>query len=351
MSRETTPDAPAERWVYVRGAGGVSALGATLEETLAAAPDACGFVAPPGERAAFPTPFDPMKHLPRAIGRRLGQQPGMMLGALREATDGVTDLADAGLFLGTAHGAMHATIDFIGGVVRHGAKFASPLLFAHSLHNAMAGAASRTLRTCGPSIVTCNGAASFEAALLQAVTMLRAGTLDCALVGGSDTFHESYGAALGVMGLLSDEPTPLDPANPAPGAGTQPGEAAGALLLEAGPAGGTGTRIAAVHLGPQATEVDGDVARLVVLADGSTPSALRHDAALGRIGPGALNAARTHPARRFGASGSLSALAVAIDAGMRLRDACNAGPSVVLNATLGAGVATVVIAGSGRGGE
>jgi 3-oxoacyl-(acyl-carrier-protein) synthase len=177
-------------------------------------------------------PFDAMKDLPDGIGRRMGRQPAMALAAILSATRDRGDLRDAALVLGTAHGAMGETIEFISGAAKFGARGASPLQFAGSLHNAMAGAASRALGVRGPSLVISNGETSFEAALGVAVRMLRLGRVPRAVVGGSDAWHPVYGKALARLGLPSS-----------------PGEGAGAVLLEMGEAVGSPLPMPAVPAG------------------------------------------------------------------------------------------------------
>jgi hypothetical protein len=316
-----TPD------ILVRGAGVVCALGCG-RDAIRAADRRSGFAGESGARAAFPARFDAATALPGDRGRRLGRQSAIALTAIIEAVGGDENLADAALVLGTAHGAMHETVEFIDGVLRHGARYASPALFAGSLHNTMAGAVGRALGVRGPSLVLSQGDASFEAALSVALVMLRLGRVSRAVVCAADTFHP-------VLGVDRRR--------------RHPGEGAGALLLEAHPQGTPGVRVEDAVVGADALRHREGIDAVRLLSGGDAASAERHRAAWEDV----FDASRvpvTYPAESLGAFGSLGAVATALEVDRLLRLPAPLPERVLLlQVSRDAPAAAVVLAGAGAG--
>jgi hypothetical protein len=321
----------------------VCAAGRSLAEALAApesAPDPAG--SPP--RAA---PFDAMRDLPGGIGKRLGRQPALAVAAILDALGGRRLPADTPLVLGTAHGAMSETIQYIEGAVRHGPKTASPLHFAASLHNAMAGAAGRTLDVRGPAIVVSQGDVSFEAALLVAWAMLVNGRAERCVVGASDAYHPTFGRGLRRVGLIAAEDAAADPRTGLSRLGWPAGEGGAALVLEAGAPGGTGVVVEDVRLGSVAQLVGGPIGGVAFLTSGERRSDARHAELWDRIRPADANPAVSRPASRYGVFGSLSGVAAAVEAGRRRASASAAGSTALVQAPYRSPDAVVVLGGHG----
>ncbi len=335
--------------VFVRGIGVVCALGrgvATVQEALAQKPLETGFAGPSGERAAYPADFRARRDLPDGLGRRLGRQPALALAAILEAVEGAADLEDAALVLGTAHGAIDETVDFVVAAHRHGERYASPTLFASSLHNAMAGAASRALDVRGPTVVLSNGDVSFESALVTALAMLRAGHVRRAIVGAADSYHAVYGEAVARLGLRTDSTEPTDPAMERTTCGHHAGEGAGALLLEVGDSGDPGVRVVDASLSAAPRIPDAPPAEVRLLSSGDRASARRHADVLARwrAAAGGWDPQVAYPAARFGAFGSLGAVATVVEAARLATAGDDAGPVLLVAAPYGAPVGTVLLA-------
>jgi 3-oxoacyl-(acyl-carrier-protein) synthase len=334
------------RAILVRGVGAVCALGRNLAE-IRAAGDRSGYAGPAGDAADFPAPFDPARDLPRGLGRRLGRQPALAMASLLEATEGAGGMEDAILVLGTAHGPVHETYGFLEGMVRHGARFASPAQFASSLHNTMSGVASRELGIRGATIVVCNGEASFESALLVAVAMLRAGRAGRAVVAASDTCHPIHRAALRKVGLLCEDARPPDPVRMGGQRGVRPGEGAGALLLESAPEGSPGVRIDAVDVGAAALEPRDELAAVRLLSGGDARGVVRHRAWVAAVA-GVVPRDVSFPAARLGAFGSLGAVVAAVEADRLARlPAAAPGGVLLLQVPADGPPAAVVLRGGG----
>ncbi len=338
----------------VRGAGVVCALGvgtAAVLDRIGAGREFDAFAGPSSSRAAYPAPFDAARDLPRGLGRRLGRQLAMSLAAVLEAVGPRRawrdDPSDTGIVAASAHGPIHETADFIAGALPDAARYASPLAFSGAQHNAMVGVAARELGIRGPAIVVSNGDASFETALLVAVAGLSAGRMRCAVVVGADAFHELHARALAQFGLVSDSAAPIDPAMRRTTRGFHLGEGAGALLLEWGPRDACGVYVDDVRLGRAALNFAAEPERVEVMASGDAGSVRRHAAVAASTG--AAGARVAHPAARFGAFASLSAVAIAVEAARRLDCGGENGATRFVSAPPGGGRATVVLSGTGRG--
>lgn len=301
------------RAVVIRGAGAVCAAGHGIAAILAAQRPQSTSAAP---RLA---PFDPARDLPGGHGRRLGRQPALALAAILEALGGAREPEGTPLLLSTAHGAMFESIEFVASVVRWGAAGASPLLFAQSLHNTMAGAAGRALGLRGPAIVVTDGDASFEAALVVAVSMLRNGRADRVIVAGSDASHALFEEGLRAVGGAPAADARVDPESGATARGFPPAEGAGALVLEAADDGAPGVRIERAAIGDLGARPPGRVAGVRFLGTGDARSNRAHAVAWSAFeGGGVASPEPTFPGALYGAFGSLSAVAIATEAGRRL---------------------------------
>ncbi len=344
--------------IAVRGVGVVSALGVgagTALSRIAADPSAHGF-SPAASGPAYAAPFDPARDLPRGIGRRLGRQPAMALAAVLEAVADAAlspeEVADAAVVLGTAHGPVAETLAFLNGAFRDGARYASPALFAGSLHNAMSGAVGRELGARGPAFVVCNGETSFETALVSAIALLRSGRVRFAVAGCSEAYDATSLRVLAEAGYCAAQREVIDPRMLRTTRGIVPGEGGAALVLEATDGAGGGVRIADAALGAEAVAQcvgsAGAVREIISLANGDVRSAAQHRAAIAASGAG--DVPLSHPAARFGAFAALSAVTIALEAARRR--AAGAGElaaAVTVNVPVGAPPAAVVISGCGRG--
>jgi beta-ketoacyl synthase-like protein len=145
---------------------------------------------------------------------------------------------------GTAFGCLDLTDEFQGALSTNASQ-APPILFPETLSNLPASHVARQYGLRGPNLTLSAGRVSGEAALLQAVSLLRSGEADRALVLAGDTLNralfEWYEAASLLVPACSGESTA------APVRGRRrivPGEGLAACLLE--------TREAAVARGGRA---------------------------------------------------------------------------------------------------
>jgi 3-oxoacyl-(acyl-carrier-protein) synthase len=346
-------DAARDLRVRVSGAGVVCALGVGASSVCEAVSRnaVAPFVGRRADRPAFPSPFDPARDLPPGRAARLGRQLAMTLAAVLDAVGArrawEEDPAETGLVAATAHGPIHETVDFIAGVVRHGPRYASPLLFSGAQHNAMVGLVARELGIRGPAMVVSNGEISFETALLAAVAGLRAGRMRRAIVVGADAFQPTYAASLDCFGLLSSSPEAPDPTMRRTTRGFHLGEGAGALVLERGDP-GAGVSLDRVALGAAASSLEAAPDRVEVLGTGDSDSVRRHRAALAAPSIDSRKAEIAWPAARYGAFASLSAVAIAAEAARRLASGPDSSATLFLAAPRDTSPASVILSGGGR---
>jgi 3-oxoacyl-(acyl-carrier-protein) synthase len=134
---------------------------------------------------------------------------------------------------GTAFGCLDLTEEFLG-TLETNASSAPPILFPETLANLPASHIATHFGIRGPNLTLCAGHVSGEAALLQAVSLLRAGEADRAIVLAGDTLSRALLEWYEAAALLA--PACFDGAFPAPVAGRRtivPGEGLAACLLEA----------------------------------------------------------------------------------------------------------------------
>lgn len=124
-----------------------------------------------------------------------------------------TILPRLGLVVGTGHGELAVTKDFLGELGKSGV--ARPILFQNSLHNATLGFLTKAFSVMGPALTVSNLFFSGENAIDLATVLLESGDVD-------------YCLAVGVDGLVPELAPSLRECYPH---GTRLGEGAGALLL------------------------------------------------------------------------------------------------------------------------
>ena len=105
-----------------------------------------------------------------------------------------------GVFLGTGLGNLADLIPFVRSLY-DGQSIPSPTQFANSVGNAGAFYIAQAYALEGPVLAICQDEASFEAALLNASTLIHAEEIDFALVGGVDVFVPPASEHLARLGL------------------------------------------------------------------------------------------------------------------------------------------------------
>lgn len=104
---------------------------------------------------------------------------------------------EIGLFLGTGHGELEATRDFLKRF--KGTGYGSPIFFQNSLHNSTVGFLTQQLGINGVSLTTTNSYFSGESALDLAVLSLKQKQISFALVVGVDALVPGLEEALNRM--------------------------------------------------------------------------------------------------------------------------------------------------------
>jgi 3-oxoacyl-[acyl-carrier-protein] synthase II len=110
------------------------------------------------------------------------------------------DPAGAALVLGTEHGDLHSTIEFVEGFLRAGPPGLSPLLFPNTVMNTMASTATIAVRTHGPSLTLNVRTVGGELAVARAAREVASGRVDVALAGGVDVRNPVVESALAELG-------------------------------------------------------------------------------------------------------------------------------------------------------
>lgn len=175
--------APSHRRLYVVGSACLTAAGDTAG-TLQA-------LAAGGGCAGRAVPAAALEAVPARRRRRLGRFPALALALALGAREDAGDSGPpAGVFLGTAWGALSETGRFLDELFESGEKFASPTAFVGSVHNAAAGQVALLMDARGPNVTTSGGDGSFEQALLAAAC-LAPGRGEPVLVAGVDEHHET----------------------------------------------------------------------------------------------------------------------------------------------------------------
>lgn len=113
-----------------------------------------------------------------------------------------------GVFLGTGLGNLPELVGFTETVLG-GSAAPSPTQFANSVGNSGAFYVAQAYGLSGPALAVSQDEVSFECALLSAATLLRAGDLDLALVGGVDVYWPDEAAHRIRMGFGPGVDEPL----------------------------------------------------------------------------------------------------------------------------------------------
>lgn len=190
------------RRVVVTGVGVVGAGlvggGETLRRFLATPP------APPADHVIDETVLGAL--MDGADTRRTSRVSRITLAATRlaAADAGLDDLEAAGLVLGTEHGDLHSTIEFVEGYLRGGTTGLSPLLFPNTVMNTMASAATIACGTHGSALTLNVRTVGGELAVARAAHSVAAGRLEVALAGGVDVRNATVEATLTDLGAHAE---------------------------------------------------------------------------------------------------------------------------------------------------
>ncbi len=109
-----------------------------------------------------------------------------------------------GIFLATGLGNVDEILPFITQVFKHNGGFPSPNQFANSVSNAAAFFLARICEVKGVVLTISQEELSFESALWLAQSYLESGSIDLALVGGSDVFTPTVADYRARMNLTAD---------------------------------------------------------------------------------------------------------------------------------------------------
>lgn len=191
--------------------------------------------------------------------------------------------AECALVVGTAFGHIASRAEFHQDARRNGARWVSPILFPNTIINSLAGHAAILFGLSGPNSTVTSGRRSGLEAVIRAATLLTAGRAPRVIVLGCDEVSQTS-----LRGLDSLREGAWD----APELAIPPGEAAGALLLEAAgppPARSIGRLLGAAERSSVRKGVSRAVeeAMRAALADaGVTANEITHLSLSGRYGGG-----------------------------------------------------------------
>jgi 3-oxoacyl-[acyl-carrier-protein] synthase II len=131
--------------------------------------------------------------------------------ALKDAGVSAEKHGTTGIIVATGYGPHRTTFGFLDSFVKEGNAFASPTLFASSVHNAAAAYAAILLHARGPSLTVSQFEMSVPSALLTAWCWLREERVERVLFGAVDEYSdvlgycwEKYFGALGTAGTAMD---------------------------------------------------------------------------------------------------------------------------------------------------
>lgn len=144
--------------------------------------------------------------------RRMGRFMQLAVtGAVEAATASGLKLpaARTGVFLATGLGNISDLMPFSHAVFGDPGFHVSAIQFANSVGNAGAFHIAQALGLTGPVLAVSQDEVSFEAALLQAVTLLDSGDIELALVGAVDVVMPNVKDHLARMGVPPDAPLKL----------------------------------------------------------------------------------------------------------------------------------------------
>ncbi len=203
-----------------------------------------------GECLAYACPAQPHQGcVSPAVARRLSRLQLLTLTAAHRAVQdggGLIAGPGAGVFVGTGLGSLGATVEFLEDVIRRDEASPMPARFITSVHNASASAIAIEFQCQGENRTTTHDSISFELALGQALTALRLGRIERAVVAAGDELHPYHVAAMNHCQPWRKKAEALAPLSPTAARlhGSLPGEGAAAFVL--GRPGGNGRPEASV---------------------------------------------------------------------------------------------------------
>jgi hypothetical protein len=101
-----------------------------------------------------------------------------------------------GIYSGLAYGPLETNFRFLDSLLDGGEGCASPTIFSHSVHNAMAGYLSRVFKITGPVMTFTSFTWPFLIALREAFWALKTGSINRALVVAAEIYSPPLGYAL-----------------------------------------------------------------------------------------------------------------------------------------------------------
>jgi 3-oxoacyl-[acyl-carrier-protein] synthase-1/3-oxoacyl-[acyl-carrier-protein] synthase II len=145
--------------------------------------------------------------LPAKTLRRLKRLPRMVL-SLCETVRRQVDLAHSpgSVYLGTGWGALTETHRFLTQLFESDQRFASPIDFSGSVHNAPAGQAAIFFNATGPNMTLTGGDYSFEQALFTAALLTKKDDQPCIVIG-ADEYHPDFSPLFDPSCHLSNIPS------------------------------------------------------------------------------------------------------------------------------------------------
>jgi 3-oxoacyl-(acyl-carrier-protein) synthase len=196
-------------------------------------------------RAFLVEPFRPADVVPGLKTRRLDRLSVWCLVAAALAIEDarldlkVEDRSRIAVVFGTGFGCIELTEAFFQSIAVNGYDKSDPIIFPETLTNAPASHVARVFGLHGPNITLTHKGVSGEAALLQAVSLLRRGQADLAIVLAGDTLtrtrYEWYEAASALSRACFSQASAPVPAPFSPELdGFVPGESATAVVMESG---------------------------------------------------------------------------------------------------------------------
>lgn len=321
------------RRVAVTGAGAVSPAGCGVDALVAAAVAGRSCAAPitafdaeglPVRFACEVPDFDPSDVLGSKEARRTDRNAQMALVATAEALGQAGELdadpARVAVIAGTGVGGITTLESQIQVRLERGPSRVSPMLIPMMMANAAAGLISLTHGFTGPSLCVATACASGANAIGEAVELIRAGRVDVAVAGGTEsTITPTALAAFSRMGALStrnDDPAAASRPFDVDRDGFVMGEGAAFFVLEEweravsrgatilGEVGGYGRTCDAHHITAPSPDGSGAVACMQeALADaGVDPAAVTHVNAHGTSTPLNDRAEAEALAKVFGAA-------------------------------------------------
>ncbi len=235
--------------VVITGLGAITPLGLSVKESWGNAVEGKSGVAPitlfdasdyQVRVACEVKNFDPETYMPGREARRRDRFEQLASAAAGEAVRQaglVVDESNAdrvGVIVSSAVGGLSSLQDTILTVAREGARRVSPFAIPMLMSNGGAGIISIDHGYRGPSFSVASACASGADGIGMAWMMLRAGVIDAAVAGASETTISTVGVAtfdrLGAMSRRNDAsaPAPFDRGRD----GLVMGEGAGVLILE-----------------------------------------------------------------------------------------------------------------------